>query len=149
LARLEYRLLDEAKGYPLLYYYENMAKGEIAARFACDYFIKDRVVYEKTSCAIEANIYIVYVLEDNEAKAFEKGVIHGQEGDGLKLELRRFREDSAEYPLVHVFELSENQDVLVHLLSNYLLWLGQEWRKTSVELDEDRKVYVYYAEPAA
>jgi hypothetical protein len=146
---LEYRLLDEVKGYPLLYYYENMEKGEVAARFACDYFIKDRVVYEKTFCAIEANIYVLYVLEDKETKVFEQGVAPGQASDGMKLELRRFREDSAEHPLVHVFELTESQDALLHLLSDYLLWLGQEWRKTSVEIDEDRKVYVYYAEPAA
>mgnify|MGYP001267594119 CR=1 FL=1 len=145
MARLEYHRLDDAKGYELLYYYENITREEIAARFACDYFIKEKVVYEKTSCAIEASVYVVYVQEDNEAAIFENAVV--SDGDGIKLELRHFKENSTEYPLVHLFQLPCNEEVLLYLLSDYLLWMGQEWRKTSVEIDEDRKVYVYYGEP--
>ena len=61
--RLEYRLLDEANGYPVVYYYEDLDATEISARFACDKFIKGSVIYEKTSCAIEPTVYIVYVQE--------------------------------------------------------------------------------------
>ena len=67
MPKLEYRLLDEAGGYPVLYYYQEMDAAEIAARFICDKFIKDGVVYERTSCACETLTYVIYVQETGKA----------------------------------------------------------------------------------
>lgn len=147
MARLEYRLLDETRGFPVLYYYDFIDKDEVSLRFACDYLVKDRCVYEKTSCAIEGNKYVIYVRVAEEEQVVEPGsVLHGLWG-GIRIELREYREGTAHYPLVHVFEFQDDDDALLHLQSDYLFANGREWAKTSAEVDEDRKVYVYYAQP--
>jgi len=147
LARLEYRLLDAAKGFPVLYYYDPIDKAEIAARFACDYFVKNAVVYEKTSCAVEPTAYVIYVNIAAEETAIAGAGSTGSRYSGIRLEFRQFKEGTADYPVVNTFEFMEYKDVLLYLLSDYQFWLGQEWQKTSTEIDEDRKVYVYYAKP--
>lgn len=68
MARLEYRLLDEAKGYPVLYVYEGISHGEVAARFICDRFVKEGAVYERTSCAIEPDGFVIYVQSDSKGR---------------------------------------------------------------------------------
>jgi hypothetical protein len=149
MARLEYRLFDEQRGFPLLYYYDFIDKDEVSLRFACDYFVKDRVVYEKTSCAIEPRTYVIYVkvAEDEQAATVGTG-LSGFRG-GIRIELREYREGTSDYPVVHVFQFQDDDDALLHLQSDYLTWNGIEWEKTSAEVDEDRKVYVYYAEPVS
>lgn len=145
MAKLEYRLLSEVEGYPILYYYENIDYSEIAARLACDYFVKDAVTYEKTSGAREITTYIIYVkkaeVQDNSLPQ------PPNTSNILRLELRQFLENSSYYPEVAVFEPKNNLDALLYLQSDFLYWLGQEWQKTSAELDEDRKVYIVYATP--
>ncbi|MEF3305276.1 hypothetical protein [Paenibacillus sp. GYB003] len=147
MARLEYRLFDEERGFPLLYYYDFIDKDEVSLRFACDYLVKDRVVYEKTSCAIEPRAYVIYVKTAEDEQALASGTeLPGYRG-GIRIELRHFREEAAQYPVVHVFQFRDDDDALLHLQSDYLQWNGVEWEKTSAEVDEDRKVYVYYASP--
>lgn len=149
MPRLEYRQLNEAQGYPVLYVYDDIDAGEIAARFACDYFVKDRLVYEKTSCAIGAEAYIIYVLHDDEAEVFDTGNKDYTTTPHVRMELRQYAERASFYPLVQVFEFKTNLEAALNLQCDYLCWLGKEWRKSSTEIDEDRKVYVYYAEPVA
>jgi hypothetical protein len=147
MAQLEYRLLDEAKTYPMLYYYSDIAMEEIAARFACDYFVINRIVYEKMSCAVEAGRYVMYVKHDAEAEVLDE---HSSgKTQGIRLELRHYVENTGYYPLVTSFSFNSHLDILLHLQSDFLYWLGQEWQKTSAEMDEDRKAYVYYAEPTS
>lgn len=145
MARLEYRLLEEANNYPLLYYYADIDRTEIAARLACDYFVKDAVTYEKTSGAMDINTYVIYVqkaeIQDN-ISATPPG-----KNSKLRLELRQFIENSSYYPEIAVFEPKDNLEALLYLQCDFHYWLGQEWRKTSAELDEDRKVYIIYASP--
>ncbi len=148
MSRLEYRLFNEAAGFPVLYYYNHIDQDEVSLRFACDYFVKDRVVYEKTSCAIEHRAYVIYVQ-----RCEEEQVINGQPRGislwgGIKLEVREFREGTANYPIVTTLEFHDDDNVLLHLQADYLELGGREWAKTSCEVDEDRKVYVYYARPA-
>lgn len=147
MARLEYRLLDEPGGFPLLYMYDRIDKDEVSLRFACDYLVKDRTVYEKTSCAIEPGTYVIYVkvAEDEEAAVSE--MAPPDYGGGIRVELREFKRWASHYPVVHVFRFRDDDDALLHLQSDYLTWEGVEWAKTSTEVDEDRRVYVYYAEP--
>lgn len=149
MARLEYRLFDESRGFPLLYYYDFIDKDEISLRFACDYLVKDRIVYEKTSCAIEPRTYVVYVkvAEDEDAHANVTGTGLAGYWGGIRLELREYIEGTSDYPVVHVYQFQDDDDALLHLQSDYLMRDGVEWAKTSAEVDEDRKVYVYYAQP--
>jgi hypothetical protein len=66
VAQLEYRLFDEEKGFPALYHYDSIPKDEIVMRFLCDYLVKDGMVYEKTSNAIEMTLYVIYVKLAND-----------------------------------------------------------------------------------
>ena len=145
MSRLEYKLLDEIHDFPLLYYYEHIAPTEIAIRFSCDYFVKDGVTYERTSCAAQPPVYTIYVQKAQKQDWFESGPSTNK-GKGLKMELRQFLEDTAYFPQIHVFDFDDSLKLLLLLQSDYIYWLGQEWRKTSAEIDEDRKTYVYYAE---
>ena len=147
MARLEYRLFDEERGFPLLYYYDFIDKDEVSLRFACDYFVKDRVVYEKTSCTIEPRAYVIYVKTAEDEQAFAGGSELPGYRDGIRIELREYKSDTSHYPVVHVFRFQDDDDALLLLQSDYVQWNGVEWGKTSAEVDEDRKVYVYYAEP--
>lgn len=63
MAYFEYRLFAESKGFPVLFSYESMEAEEVALRFACDRFVKEGRVYEKTSAANEGDTYVVYVEE--------------------------------------------------------------------------------------
>ncbi|GAX91299.1 hypothetical protein [Effusibacillus lacus] len=147
MPRLEYRLLDEDKGFPVLYYYDMIDKDEISLRFACDYFVKDKVVYEKTSCAIELPNYIIYVKPAEDEQVVDPGVLSAPRWGGIRIEVREFREGTAFYPIIHTYDFLDDDDALLHLQSDYLYLYGREWMKTSTEVDEDRKVYVFYAQP--
>jgi hypothetical protein len=148
-ARLEYRLLDEKKGFPVLYYYDLIDKDEVALRFACDYFVKAGVVYEKTSCAIESSCYVIYVQVAEDERVVEpvKPVLGRR--PGITMEVREFKEDTEHYPVVCTYTFKDDDDAILHLQSHFLYLYGREWEKTSTEIDEDRGVYVYYARPTS
>ncbi|RNB70264.1 hypothetical protein [Brevibacillus panacihumi] len=148
MARLEYRLLDEAKGYPLLFYYDPIDKDEISLRFACDYLVKGHVVYEKTSCAIEPGCYVIYVKHSTEEQAVDYTHTAVRRWDSIQMELREFSAEATVYPLVHTYYFKDDDDALLHLQSDYLIHQGREWEKTSTEVDEDRHLYIYYAQLA-
>jgi len=144
MARLEYRVADADQSFPLLYYYEDIGIAEIAVRFTCDYFVKNGVTYAKTSCAALPPIYTIYIKKTEQQNWLDNPPPL-KASKGLKLELRQFLDNAAYFPEIHVFEVSNNMELLLLLKSDYIYWLGQEWQKTSSEIDEDRKVYVYYA----
>jgi hypothetical protein len=146
MSRLEYRLLDEARQYPLLYFYAEIEKAEIALRNACDYFVKDGTEYEKTSCAIEHTLYIIYVKAADGERALDSDQGRTTAWSGIRLELRAYRENAIHYEIVQTFDFSAKEDLLLYLQSDFLFLQGKEWEKTSAEIDEDRKVYVYYAQ---
>ncbi|HEU4965484.1 MAG TPA: hypothetical protein VFV52_16790 [Bacilli bacterium] len=148
MARLEYRILDENRGFPILYYYESIGQDEILMRFCCDYFVKDGIVFEKTSCSVEMNACIIYVLPAEEEQVVETEAVRNPHHK-IRLELREFQEDTAHYPILHTFEFPEPLEALLHLQSDRLFHNGRTWVKTSTEIDEDRKAYVYYAQPEA
>lgn len=146
VARLEYRLSDPAAGSPLLYVYNRIDKDEISMRFACDYFVKDGVVYEKLSAALQRGLYVVYVrsaTEENAAVPDGSGAI--ALGGGIRIEFREYREDAETYPLLHTFRYADDDDALLLLQSDAIEWSGTFWNRSSTEVDEDRGVYVYYA----
>lgn len=148
MARLEYRLLDEANGYPVLFYYDRIDKEEVSLRFACDYLVKGHVVYENTSCAIEQGTYVIYVRHSTEETAVDYAERPSVRWGSIQIEMREYRENTRLYPLVHTFSFKDDDDALLHLQSDYLYLNGREWEKTSAEVDEDRQVYIFYARPA-
>jgi hypothetical protein len=149
VARLEYRLLDETRGFPVLYYYDQIERMEVSMRFACYYFVKDRTVYERASCAIEEQTFVIYVTESEEEKVLDLGAPHPVTGNGIRVELREYKEDTALYPVVHEYKFHSASDALLHLQSDFLYVGGREWKMTSTEIDEDRRTYVIYAQPTS
>ncbi|TVY08762.1 hypothetical protein [Paenibacillus cremeus] len=149
MSRLEYRLYAEgSETYPLLYYYDRIGKDEVLLRFACDYFIKDGRVYEKTSCAVEASCYVIYVQEAEDERVMPLwGTPKGFSRRAITMELREYQEGTADYPLIRTFSFPDPQEALLHLQANYLMVGDTEWCRTSAEIDEDRETYVFYAVP--
>ncbi|MEI7026401.1 hypothetical protein [Paenibacillus sp. y28] len=148
MARLEYRQYGEWETqFPLLYYYDGIDQDEVSLRFACDYFVKDGVVYEKTSCSIEPHAYVIYVRRSADEYVVDstRQTPPAFRWGGIRIELREFMEYSDQHPVRHTFRYSDDDDALLCLQSDYLVWDGSEWAKTSAEIDEDRRVYVYYA----
>lgn len=143
MARLEYRLLDDEAEYPVLYEYDRIDKKEIALRFACEYFVKDKRVYALASCATEPDAYVIYVTEADDEKAGveAKGTSHW---NGVRLEIRQFGEEWMNYPLLHTRDFADMHDVLLYLQSDYVTIGDKEWGRSSTEVDEDRKLYVLY-----
>lgn len=147
MARLEYRLFDEASGFPVLYSYDNISKAEISLRFACDYFVKDHKVYETTSCAVESFNHVIYVVHNCEEKVVEPGLVFSPNWQGIRMEVRHYQETASSHPIIHTYHFHDPEDALLHLMSHFLYHQGRHWKKTSAEVDENRKVYVYYAQP--
>jgi len=144
MAQLEYRLFDEEKGFPALYHYDSIPKDEIVMRFLCDYLVKDGMVYEKTSNALEMTLYVIYVkLANDETPVSMNG--RSKVGMGFNvMEIREYRKDAKEYPLIQNLELSTLTDIALIGQCNYLMLEGVEWEQTSLEVDEDRQTYVLY-----
>lgn len=146
MARLEYRLIDEWGRESVLYYYHEMKKTEISARLACDYFIKDREVYERTSTYMEDDLFILYVQ-----RAADEGVVEGDPVYSAKrrvyVEIREYQDWRNRYPLVHLFPMERMEEVVPILQCDLLYIQDKQWEKTSIEIDEDRGTFVYYAKP--
>ncbi|MEK8131978.1 hypothetical protein WMW72_29125 [Paenibacillus filicis] len=148
MARLEYRLYTEGnETFPVLYQYDRLGRDEAALRFACDYFVKDGQVYEKTSCAVESDAYVIYVIqaEDERTMSWRRPDAEGPRG--IYMELREYREGTADYRLVETLRFADTLDLMLHMQANYLYAEDREWERTSTEVDEDRETYVFYASP--
>jgi len=142
--RFEYRLNNEAEDYPILYFYENMDEVEAAMRFVCDYFVKEGRTWLKTASAIETAQYVMY-LEETPADTAEAGNTTQPVMPGwIAVEVREYREGVSEYPLIHQFSFPSQVQALAHLIADTMILFGQEWEKTSTEIDEDRQAYIYY-----
>ena len=148
MPRFEYRLNDESKSYPIVYYYEDMDDIEAAMRFICDYFVKDGKTYLKTASAVEPPNFVMYV-EEVPDDASENGNANNQAlPSGIAVEVREYREGAVTYPLIHQFGFAGQVQAFSYLLADTMILFGQEWEKTSTEIDEDRQAYVYYCQKA-
>lgn len=145
MAQLEYRLLDRQQDYPVLFEYDKLDGCEVAARFACDRLIKGGTVYEKTSCAIEPLVHVIYVQQ---AGASEKTPPAPPPLRGVRIELRQDWEGETPGLLIQTFDYTDGLEVVLHLQCDYWFWLGEEWLRTMSVLDEDRRVYVCYVKRA-
>jgi hypothetical protein len=137
--KLEYRLNDERSNYPALFHYEFSEPSEIFSRRLCDYFIKDKKVYRKTSTSLEEKYYVIYVENDSEEYIFEDAEMYKH----VTLEVRDYKENSIS-PLIYTYDLYSHEEAL-SLLGNDYLWIhNEEYEKISAEIDEDRSTYVLY-----
>ena len=144
MPRFEYRLSDAAQEYPVLFFYEAMDDLEIAMRFACDYFVKEGKTWLRTASAVEASQFVLYVEAVAEDAAEDGNETKPVLAGGIAVEVREYREGAAEYPLIHQFGFTSQSQALAYLLADTMILFGQEWEKTSTEIDEDRQAYVYY-----
>jgi CMP-2-keto-3-deoxyoctulosonic acid synthetase len=149
MARLEYRLKDEYKQDPVLYYYDFIDPDEISLRFACDYWIKNKMVYEKLHSVVEANKCVIFVQVAEDEHVVDYGQDDYRYGGGICIEVREYKEGTDRYPVVHRYNNQDDDTTILILQSDRLVIRGQLWLRTSTEVDEDRKLYVYYAEPSA
>lgn len=148
MAYLEYRIIDKNEEFPLLCYYQGIDKDEIALRFACDFFVQDGIVYVQEGTAVDGNKYVVYVKPDNEEKPLQHTSKNNDYWANIRVELRHFKgEREKNHPLIHFTDFRDDDDAILHLLGTLFYAQNKEWRKTSAEVDEDRKTYVVYVEP--
>lgn len=145
MAQLEYRLFDEQKDFPALYHYKSISKDELIIRFLCDYLVKDGIVYEKTSNALEAPLHVIYVKLAKDEKPLLSNHRPTVRTGYIVLEIREFKEDVNIYPIIDSVEFNTLTDLAIVAQCNYFMIDGQEWEKTSFEVDEDRERYVLYA----
>ena len=144
MPRFEYRLNDAAQDYPILYFYENMDEVEAAMRFSCDYFVKDGKTWLKNASAVSGMEYVMYMEEVPTDSAESGNRAQKALPSGIAVEVREYREGALDYPLIHQFAFNSQLQALAHLLADTLMLFGQEWEKTSTEVDEDRQAYIYY-----
>ena len=144
MPRFEYRINDAAQDYPLLYYYETMSDVEAAMRFVCDYFVKEGKTWLKTASAIDSAQFVMYVEKVEEDAAETGNTTQPVLPGSIAVEVREYREGAVEYPLIHQFGFPSQVQALAHLIADTMLLFGQEWQKTSTEIDEDRQAYIYY-----
>ncbi|MHB1653139.1 MAG: hypothetical protein ACYCVD_11770 [Desulfitobacteriaceae bacterium] len=144
MATLEYRLDDAEQGYPALYHYPDIAKDELSLRLLCDFFTKDGVVYEKTSTALEDKLHMIYVQRST-GESPTVNNLRSTVGMGfIVLEIREFREGSKDYPLLEAREFNTILDLILYAQVDCPTFNEMPWEKKSLEVDEDRKVYVLY-----
>lgn len=146
MPRFEYRLNDQTQDYPILYYYESMSETEIALRFCCDYLVKEGKTWLKAASGVDAAQLVVYVDPVDEDDAEAGNVSQAVSSGNIAVEVREYREGATEYPLLHQFAFDSQVKAIPYLLADTLLLLGQEWEKTSTEIDEDRQAYIYYCQ---
>ena len=144
MPRFEYRLNDAAQDYPILFYYETMDEVEAAMRFVCDYFVKDGKTWLKNAAAVSGMDYVMYMEEVPTDSAEAGNGAQKALSAGIAVEVREYRESALDYPLIHQFSFNSQLQALTHLLADTLMLFGQEWEKTSTEVDEDRQAYIYY-----
>jgi hypothetical protein len=144
MPRLEYRLNNKVQNYPIVYYYESMDDVEAAMRFICDYFVKEGKTYLKTASAVEPPNFVIYVEAVEEDVAEEGNAKNQLLPKGIAVEVREYQEGAPNYPVIHQFGFDSQVQAFSYLLADTMILFGQEWEKTSAEIDEDRQAYVYY-----
>lgn len=148
MAYLEYRLIDKNGEFPVLCYYERIDRDEIALRFTCDYFVQDGIVYVQEQTATEGrNNYVIYVRRDDEEQPLKNASKNNGYWANIKVELRHYKgEEVTEHPLIQFTDFNDDDNAILYLLSTLYYANNKEWRKTSTEVDEDRRTYVVYVE---
>lgn len=137
--RLEYRLSDDSSLYPAIYHYSQLDSSEFFCRRICDFFIKNRKIYRKTSSSREQDLFVIYLEEEMEEVLFE----HAPHYSHVTLEIRLFSEEE-ESRLMETLQLESHDEVLEYIGNDFIQFGEYEFEKVSTEIDEDRSAYVLY-----
>lgn len=137
--------IDKGNGeYDPFYEYSVPTVGidELYARQLCTYFIMKGQQYQLISNELDGGEDIVVIRDiGRNARVLDEKVFHG---NGLNIEIRRFREDE-NYKLLSIIPCQTHFDIIRYLTKDVInvTGLGQK-QVTSTEIDEDRGVYVLY-----
>lgn len=143
MAHLEYRLDETKDNYPALYHYQDIPADELTLRLLCDFYIKQNQVYQHTWSMVEEETYVIYVTRfatENLNATLSSPSVAGS----IVLEIREFSQGQKEYPLLETKEFSLIQEISPYVLAGYRTLQGQVWETSSLEVDEDRRIYVLY-----
>jgi hypothetical protein len=147
MEKLEYHLIEDGEKISILYDYPSVSKEEVLMRFACDYFVRGKDVFECVHVQADPPVHKIYVKRSEEEKVLDDRLRFSPSWQGIRMEVRHFDERWSSYPVVHRYQFHHAQDALLHLLSSLHFIDGQWWETTSTEVDENRYVYVIYAIP--
>ena len=147
MERLEYHLIEDGENISILYDYPSISKEETLMRFACDYFVRGKDVFECVHVQADPPVHKIFVKRSEEETVLDDWLRFSPTWQGIRIELRHFDEKWSNYPLVHRYQFHHAQDALLHFLSSLHQVDGQLWETTSTEVDENRYVYVIYAVP--
>lgn len=143
MAHLEYRLDEAKENYPALYHYQDIPVEELTLRLLCDFYIKQNQVYQHTWSMVEEEVYVIYVTRfanENLNTTLSSPSLDGS----IVLEIREFSQGQTEYPLLETKEFSLIQELSPYVLAAYRTLHGEVWETSSLEVDEDRRIYVLY-----
>ncbi|MDR6225591.1 hypothetical protein [Desmospora profundinema] len=146
MATLEYRLDEPDRDHPVLFTYEEIDEEEISTRFVCDYFVTEDRVYEQTATAFGDKGPIIFVRQADDEQVWDAEGIPHPMWKGIRLEIRRFSEEAQFYPVIEIIQCRTQAELRLYLQGEILYRGGRQWRKTSAEVDENRKVYVLYVQ---
>jgi hypothetical protein len=142
MPRLEYRLQNNPA--ELICHYDDIAVGELLLRNDSDWFVREGTIYERQRTEKRDDVHLIYVtLSDEAAEPSEPAADNAQ---AFVVEIRQFEEGLTDYPLLHQQHCDSLLDVLLLLQTETITLNGQKWNKSSFELNEDRKMFVYYAQ---
>lgn len=142
--RLEYRLNDEAKQYPALWNYPDIAISETVARMTCEYFIKEGDTYVVTATAMDSDgTAVIYVKKETFFEDSSETIY-----SHIGFEIKELQGEKS--ILIESTDVRNHEDILTYLHSDVLYvqknGILMEFALDSREIDEDRKCYVYYGE---
>lgn len=141
MPRLEYRLYHNPS--QVICHYEDMTVEELLIRNSSDWFVREGIIYERQRNENQNGVHLIYVNISDETTPSEPDA---DRAEGIKVEIREFREGDTHYPLLQLQRYKSLLDVLLLLQTDAFEWNGQKWNKSSFEIDEDRKIFVYYAQ---
>ncbi|MDF2958861.1 MAG: hypothetical protein K0S39_596 [Paenibacillus sp.] len=141
MARLEYRLLHDPS--ELICHYEGIPLEELLVRNSSDWLIREGTAYERHHTEKQDEVHLIYVTPSDQAA--EPSEPAANSAEAFLVEIRQFEETLTDYPLLHLQHCGSLLDVLLLLQTDTVTLDGQKWIKSSFEVDEDRKMFVYYA----
>lgn len=136
---LEYRLADEERGFPAIYYLTQGDLMEFFCRRNCDRFILNGKTYENVGGALEEDRYVIYL------EPLAKEAVDGNPASFRKLgiEVRLFSE-IGERKEIEFLDCSNHVMVMAYLDNTYFYFEDAEYERVYAELDQDRRTYVLY-----
>ncbi|NOU96300.1 hypothetical protein GC093_24200 [Paenibacillus sp. LMG 31456] len=141
MARLEYRLHHDPS--ELICHYDGIPLEELLIRNVSDWFIRGGTIYEKQSTEKQDSLHLIYVTPSDQMA--EQTIPAIDNAEALVVEIRQFEEELSDYPLLRLQHCDSLLDVLLLIQTETITLDGQKWAKSSFELDEDRKMFIYYA----